>query len=142
IVPEIKGSVNIPVIAAGGITDKEDISKMLALGADGVQMATRFVLSKECTVADSFKNCYLEAEKEDVIIIDSPVGLPGRAIRNTFTDAISRGENPEIDCFDCLKSCSRQYCILEALENSRLGNIEKGIVFSGQNVYKLKEILS
>ncbi len=142
IIPEIKGAVNIPVIAAGGITDKKDISKMLALGADGVQMATRFVLSKECTVADSFKNHYLGAEKEDVVIIESPVGLPGRAIRNTFTDAILRGEKPETDCFDCLKSCSHQYCILEALENSRLGNIDKGIVFSGQNVYKMKEILS
>jgi len=143
IIPEIKGAVNIPVIAAGGITDKKDISKMLALGADGVQMATRFVLSKECTVADSFKNHYLGAEKEDVVIIESPVGLPGRAIRNTFSDAISRGESPDIsNCDDCLKSCSRQYCILEALENSRLGNIDKGIVFSGQNVYKMKEILS
>ena len=142
IVPEIKGPVNIPVIAAGGITDKEDISKMLALGADGVQMATRFVLSKECTVADSFKNHYLGAEKEDVIIIESPVGLPGRAIRNKFSEALSRGEKPDIDCKDCLKSCSHQYCILQALENSRLGNIENGVVFSGKNVYKMKEILS
>ena len=142
IIPEIKGAVSIPVIAAGGITDKEDIGKMLNLGADGVQMATRFVLSKECTVADSFKNHYLGAEKEDVIIIESPVGLPGRAIRNAFSDAISRGESPEFNCTDCLKKCSRQYCILQALENSRQGNIESGVVFSGQNVYKMKEILS
>ncbi len=142
IVPEIKGAVNIPVIAAGGITDKDDISKMFDLGADGVQMATRFVLSKECTVAESFKSHYLGAKKEDVVLIESPVGLPGRAIRNTFSDALSRGESPEIKCFNCLKSCSQKYCILEALENSRLGNIEKGVVFSGQNVYKIKEILS
>lgn len=142
IVPEIKGAVKIPVIAAGGITDKDDIKNMLDLGADGVQMASRFVLSKECTVSDSFKNHYLAAEKEDVVIIESPVGLPGRAIRNTFSEALNRGESPETTCTNCLKSCSRQYCILQALENSRLGNIDKGVVFSGQNVYKMKEILS
>lgn len=142
IVPEIKGAVKIPVIAAGGITDKDDIKNMLDLGADGVQMASRFVLSKECTVSDSFKNHYLAAEKEDVVIIESPVGLPGRAIRNTFSEALNRGESPEITCTNCLKSCSQQYCILQALENSRLGNIDKGVVFSGQNVYKMKEILS
>ncbi len=142
IIPEIKGAVSIPVIAAGGITDRDDISKMLSLGADGVQLASRFVLSKECTVADSFKNHYLTAKKEDVVIIESPVGLPGRAIKNTFSEALTRGESLEINCTGCLKNCSQRYCILEALENSRLGNIEKGVVFSGQNVYKMKEVLT
>lgn len=68
--------------------------------------------------------------------------MPGRAIRNTFSDALARGECPNINCDDCLKTCSRDYCILEALENSRLGKIDQGLVFSGQNVYKIKEILS
>lgn len=142
IVPGIKGSVKIPVIAAGGITDSKDITEMMKLGADGVQMATRFVLSKECTVADSFKAHYLNARENDVVIIKSPVGLPGRAIRNVFSEALARGECPDINCDDCLKACSREYCILEALENSRLGKIDQGIVFSGQNVFKIKEILS
>lgn len=142
IVPEIKSAVKIPVIAAGGITYESDIINMMKLGADGVQMATRFVLSNECTVADSFKNHYLNAREEDVVIIKSPVGLPGRAIRNEFSDALARGESPDINCDDCLKVCSREYCILEALENSRLGNINQGVVFSGQNVYKMNEILS
>lgn len=142
ILPEIKGAVSIPVIAAGGITDKDDIVRMLSLGADGVQMASRFVLSKECSVADSFKNHYLGAKKEDIVIIESPVDLPGRAIRNTFSEALTRGENIKIHCIGCLKNCSQRFCILEALENSRLGNIDKGVVFSGQNVYKMKEIFS
>ncbi len=142
IVPEIKSAVNIPVIAAGGITYENDIVEMMRLGADGVQMATRFVLSKECTVADSFKAHYLNAREEDVVIIKSPVGLPGRAIRNVFSEALARGEHPTINCDNCLKVCSHEYCILEALENSRLGDIDQGVVFSGQNVFKMKEILS
>ncbi len=142
ILPEIKGAVKIPVIAAGGITDGADIAEMMRLGADGVQMATRFVLSKECAVADSFKAHYLSAREEDIVIINSPVGMPGRAIKNIFSEAIGRGESPEIDCDDCLKVCSREYCILAALENSRLGKIDQGLVFSGQNVFKIKEILS
>ncbi len=142
IVPEIKSAVKIPVIAAGGITYENDIVEMMRLGADGVQMATRFVLSKECTVADSFKAHYLNAREEDVVIIKSPVGLPGRAIRNVFSEALARGQSPDINCDDCLKMCSREYCILEALENSRLGHIDRGVVFSGQNVFKIKEILS
>ncbi len=142
ILPEIKGAVNIPVIAAGGITDSSDIETMMHLGADGVQMATRFVLSKECAVAESFKAHYLNANEEDIVIINSPVGLPGRAIRNVFSDSLERGESPDINCDDCLKVCSREYCILEALENSRLGKIDQGIIFSGQNVYKIKEILT
>lgn len=141
IVPEIKGSVKIPVIAAGGITDSKDIKEMMQLGANGVQMATRFVLSEECTVADSFKAHYLNAREEDVVIIKSPVGLPGRAIRNVFSDALARGESPKIKCDNCLKVCSKEYCILEALEHSRLGRIDQGVVFSGKNVFKIKKIL-
>jgi len=141
ILPEIKGAVNIPVIAAGGITGSRDIKDMMRLGADGVQMATRFVLSKECSVAESFKTLYLNAGEEDVVLIKSPVGLPGRAIRNKFSEAISRGEFPDTTCHNCLKACSQEYCILEALENSRLGYIDSGVVFSGQNVFKIKEIL-
>ncbi len=142
IVPEIKGAVKIPVIAAGGITNSSDIVNMMRLGADGIQMATRFVLSKECSVADSYKAHYLKARKEDIVIIKSPVGLPGRAIRNKFSEALNRNEYPDIACNDCLKACSHEYCILEALENSRLGNIDRGVIFSGQNVFKIKDILS
>ena len=143
ILPEIKGAVNIPVFAAGGITDDRDIAEMMHLGADGVQIATRFVLSKECAVAEAFKKHYLNAQEDDVVIINSPVGLPGRAIRNVFSDTIARGEAPKItQCSNCLKVCSREYCILQALDNSRIGKMDQGIVFSGQNVFKIKEVLS
>lgn len=142
IVPEIKGAVSIPVIAAGGMTDAGDIAEMMDLGADGVQLATRFVLSSECTVSDSFKQHYLNARAEDVVIVKSPVGLPGRAIRNAFSESIARGEAPRIEsCNGCLKACSQEYCILQALDNSRTGDIEHGLVFSGQNVFKIKEVL-
>lgn len=142
IVPEVKKAVDIPVIAAGGIVDGYDMAELFALGADGVQMATRFVLSDECTVADSFKQQYLKAKAEDVVVIASPVGMPGRAIRNAFTDKILDHTAPKaIRCDKCLKSCSGDYCIMRALENSRTGKVDQGVVFSGQNVHRIKEIL-
>lgn len=143
ILPEIKAAVKkIPVIAAGGIVDGKDIAEMVRLGADGVQMGTRFVLSEECTVADAFKQTYLNAREEDVVLIKSPVGMPGRAIRNVMSEKLARGEAPKREkCDKCLKVCSKEYCIIKALENSRLGNVDEGIVFSGKNVFKIKEIL-
>jgi len=143
IVPEIVDTVSIPVVAAGGITSGADMAEMIKLGARGVQMATRFVLSKECSVADAFKKMYLNAREEDVVIIKSPVGLPGRALRNPFVNALKRGEAPEPDaCTACLKDCSQEYCIMEALINAREGRVDEGVVFSGKNVFKIKEILS
>ncbi len=143
IVPEIVDTVSIPVVAAGGITSGADMAEMVKLGARGVQMATRFVLSKECSVADAFKKMYLNAREEDVVIIRSPVGLPGRALRNPFVNALKRGEAPEPDaCTACLKDCSQEYCIMEALINAREGRVDEGVVFSGKNVFKIKEILS
>ncbi len=142
ILPEIKKAVKIPVIAAGGIVDGKDMAEMVKLGADGVQMATRFVLSEECSVADEYKEMYLQAREEDIIIIKSPVGLPGRAIKNRFTELIERDEAPEAEeCEACLKNCSKVYCIHQALLNARDGNVDEGLVFTGQNVFKIKEIL-
>jgi NAD(P)H-dependent flavin oxidoreductase YrpB (nitropropane dioxygenase family) len=142
ILPEIVSSVKIPVIAAGGIVDGTGIAKMLKLGASGVQMATRFVLSAECAVADAFKQMYLKATADDVVIIPSPVGMPGRALRNPFVTKVLEGtaEKP-VDCDGCLKVCSRQYCIIKALEYSRTGRVDDGVVFAGKNVYKIKDIL-
>lgn len=143
IVPEIVETVSIPVVAAGGITSGADMAEMFKLGASGVQMATRFVLSEECSVADEFKQMYLNAREEDVVIISSPVGLPGRALRNPFVDALFRKEAPEPDaCTACLKDCSQEYCIMEALTNARDGRVNDGVVFTGKNVFKIKEILS
>lgn len=142
ILPEIKRSVKIPVIAAGGIVDGFDMAEMVKLGADGVQMATRFVLSEECSVADEYKQVYLDAKEEDVVIIKSPVGLPGRAIRNRFTELLQKPQDQEeVKCSACLKDCSHDYCISHALLEARDGRVEQGIVFAGKNVFKIKEIL-
>jgi len=137
---EIVATVKIPVIAAGGIVDGYDIAEMIKMGAAGVQMATRFVLSEECSVADEFKQRYLNAKEEDSVIIKSPVGLPGRALRNSFIDNITNAPEPE-ECQACLKECSGDYCIMQALINARNGLIDSGVVFAGKNVYKIKEIL-
>lgn len=142
--PEVRKVVTkVPLIAAGGITDGYEIGEMLGkYGADGVQMATRFVLTKECDVSDAFKEVYLNARQEDVLLIDSPVGLPGRAIRNRFLDRFHGGENVyDGECKrNCLKKCAHSFCIIDRLDMSRNGNVEDGLVFSGENVWKLKDI--
>lgn len=143
ILPEIKKAVKVPVIAAGGIVDGFGMAEMVKLGANGVQMATRFVLSEECSVADEYKQVYLNAREEDIIIIKSPVGLPGRAVRNRFTELLNRDEDQQdIECSACLKECNHDYCIKQALLNARDGRVDHGLVFAGQNVFKIKEILS
>ncbi|MBO8138376.1 MAG: nitronate monooxygenase [Desulfotomaculum sp.] len=142
ILPEIKEKVKIPVIAAGGIVDGRDMAEIVKLGADGVQMATRFVLSEECTVADEFKQMYLKAKEDDVVLIKSPVGLPGRALKNSFVQAMMKGRAPKPEqCEGCLKECSMDYCIMKALTNSRDGRVNDGVVFAGKNVFKIKDIL-
>ncbi|MHB8156840.1 MAG: NAD(P)H-dependent flavin oxidoreductase [Desulfocucumaceae bacterium] len=143
ILPSIIEAVRIPVLAAGGIVNGEGVAKAFKQGASGIQMATRFVLSKECSVSDLFKKMYLRARPEDVTVIPSPVGLPGRALKNSFVAKLLSGNAPSPEsCDGCLKQCSGQYCIMNALENSRIGKVEDGVVFVGQNVHQIKEILS
>jgi NAD(P)H-dependent flavin oxidoreductase YrpB (nitropropane dioxygenase family) len=144
--PEIRKVVKkVPLIAAGGITDGYELGEMMGkYGADGVQMATRFVLTKECDVSDAFKQAYLNARKEDIVLIESPVGLPGRAIRNRFLHRLRGGESvyDGVCKRNCLKKCSHSYCIIDRLEMSRSGDVDEGLVFSGENVWKLKDIPS
>ncbi len=135
----------VPLIAAGGITNGYEMAEMMdKYGADGIQIASRFVLSKECSVSRQFKEVYLKAEKDDIILVTSPVGLPGRAIRTPFVQKMIRGEDVSSkECkYRCLKKCSYKYCINERLMKALNGNIEEGLVFSGANTYKMKEILS
>ncbi len=146
IFPPIREVVkNIPLIAAGGITNGYEMAEMMdQYGADGIQIASRFVLSKECDVSDNFKQAYLNARKEDIVLTTSPVGLPGRAINTPFLQALKAGKDvsskkcPAV----CLKKCDHHYCITDRLLKSRDGNIEEGLVFSGENTYKMKSILS
>lgn len=144
--PEVRKVVKkVPLIAAGGISDGFEIAEMMGkFGADAVQMATRFVLTKECDVADSFKRAYLDARKEDVVLIDSPVGLPGRALRNRFVDRyFGGGEVFGGECRrGCLKNCTHSFCIVDRLDMSRNGDVDEGLVFSGENVWKIKDIPS
>jgi len=146
IVKEVAKTVKIPVIAAGGIFNGKDIVELLRAGAKGVQMATRFVATKECDVHQKFKELYLKAKKEDVVIVHSPVGLPGRVIKNSFVEKILKGEAPKPDpkkCQGCIGMvCDRSYCILEALENARKGDLENGLVFAGSNVWRINKIVS
>lgn len=137
---------NIPVIAAGGIFSGADIKRFFDLGASGVQMATRFVATEECDVDPAFKEAYVNCRKEDIGIIQSPVGMPGRAIKNTFLKKVALGEKHPSDCpFHCIVTCKQQnspYCIFKALINARKGNFENGFAFIGANGWKVKEIVS
>lgn len=146
IIKETVASIKIPVIAAGGIFNGKDIVEMLRAGAKGVQMATRFVATNECDADRKFKEAYLNAREEDVVIIKSPVGLPGRAIKTTFTEKLLKGEAPEInpaECEGCIGPvCNKNYCILKVLENARKGDLENGLVFAGSNVFKVDKIVS
>jgi len=141
---EEKYEKEIPLIAAGGIYNKEDVEKILKIGYDGVQMSTRFVTTEECDADFNFKNEYINSKKEDINIMDSPVGLPGRAINNEFLKNVEEGMKPKIEkCINCIKKCNykdTKFCISQALINSVEGNIDQGLVFSGENAYKSKRI--
>ena len=137
---------SIPVIAAGGIYTGADIHRFMELGAQGVQMGTRFVATYECDASMEFKEAYLNCKKEDIVIIDSPVGLPGRAIRNKFLERVSSGVKETFKCpWKCLKSCDFKnvsYCIALALTNAKKGNLEEGFAFAGTNAYRVDKIIS
>ena len=136
----------IPVIAAGGIYTGADIHKFLQLGAQGVQMATRFVATHECDASMEFKKAYIRCKKEELIIIDSPVGMPGRAIQNKYLKDVSAGIKKPFKCpWKCLKTCdfkNSPYCIALALTNAKKGNLEKGFAFAGANAYRIDKIIS
>lgn len=136
----------IPVIVAGGVFTGSDIARMMKLGADGVQMATRFVTTHECDVADEYKQAYLNATEEDVTIIESPVGLPGKVIRSKFVERIMAGEKINFSCpYRCLRTCNPakvNYCIADALLNAAEGNMEEGFAMCGSNVHRIDKIVS
>lgn len=145
ILKEIKESgVKLPLIAAGGVFTGEDIVKMMRAGAAGVQMATRFVSTEECDADIKFKQAHINATKDDVVIIRSPVGLPGRAVRTPFVDKVLAGTAPKAlpeECRGCIGPvCDKSYCILKALEAARRGDLDNGLVFAGSNVWRVKEI--
>lgn len=143
---EDKYNVSIPVIAAGGIYTGQNIFDIMKLGASGVQMGTRFVTTTECDASDAFKNTYIDAKSEDIEIIKSPVGMPGRAIGNSFIEKVKMGYKHPIHCpFKCIKTCevsSSPYCIITALFNAFKGNLKGGFAFAGSNAYLAEKITS
>jgi len=142
---EDKYNKEIPVIAGGGIYTGKDIYNILKTGAKGIQMGTRFVGTFECDAHEDFKKKYLECKEEDIVIINSPVGLPGRAINNDFLKNVDSNKN-KIKCpWVCLKSCNVQtahYCIGLALANAKKGDLDHGFAFSGANAYRVNKIVS
>jgi NAD(P)H-dependent flavin oxidoreductase YrpB (nitropropane dioxygenase family) len=137
---------NVPVIAAGGIYTGADIHKFMQLGAQGVQMGTRFVATHECDASQVFKDAYVNCKKENIVIIDSPVGLPGRAISDKFLQRVSSGIKETFKCpWKCLKSCDFRnvpYCIALALTKAKKGDLENGFAFAGANAYRVDKIIS
>ncbi len=136
----------IPVIAAGGIYTGADIRDYLDRGASGVQMATRFVGTEECDASPEFKKAYLEAGPDDMVIIKSPVGMPGRAIRNQFIEDVGAGKKKPFRCpYHCIVTCDQQkspYCIALALTSALRGRLKHGFAFAGSNAYRVKRIVS
>ncbi|MFR9523012.1 MAG: nitronate monooxygenase family protein [Rikenellaceae bacterium] len=139
-------AVKIPVIAAGGIYTKEDIEHILSLGASGVQLGSRFVTTHECDASHDFKQIYLDATESDIEIIQSPVGMPGRAIKNSFLDKVRQGIKQPKSCpFNCIKTCdiSRSpYCIVSALYQAFRGNLTHGYAFAGSNAWRADKLIS
>lgn len=137
---------HIPVIAGGGIYTGEDIYKIMELGAEGVQMGTRFVATEECDASEAFKQSYVDASPSDIEIIQSPVGMPGRALHSSFLERVREGlKRPKSCPFNCIKTCDvtrSPYCIMLALYNAFLGKLENGYAFCGANAWRTEKILS
>lgn len=137
---------DVPVIAAGGIWDRADVMHALAQGADAVQMASRFVATEECDAAESFKQAYLDCRQEDIGLVMSPAGLPGRAIVRNHTAIVNFDQaNGTVCSTGCLKKCTfketgERFCIVRALDRAQRGDVETGLIFCGTNAYKAERI--
>ncbi len=142
---EEKFQRKIPVIFGGGVFDRKDIDHYLSLGLSGVQMATRFVATHECDAAPEFKQMYVNAQKEDITLVNSPVHMVGRAIANPFVKHISKERLPPDVCFHCLKTCdprTTQYCISMALIRAVRGDVDHALIFCGANAWRVDRIMS
>ncbi|MBQ9123634.1 MAG: nitronate monooxygenase [Lachnospiraceae bacterium] len=135
----------IPVAVAGGIYTREDAEHAIALGADAVQMGTRFVTTYECDASAEYKEAYIQAKKEDIILVKSPVGMPGRALNNEFMKKVKESRIPCTKCHQCVSTCdpsSTPYCITDALVNAAKGKIENALIFCGSNAYRATKLES
>lgn len=139
---EEKYGTKIPIIAAGGIHDGHDMADLMKIGADGVQIATRFIATNECDASDEYKELIVSSQKEDIVRVESPAGLPGRAIKNFLTKTLEKQRMKVSYCVDCLKTCKKvgiPYCITEQLGNSASGD-GNGLIFTGAKAYLIDKI--
>lgn len=140
-----KHEKHIPIVVAGGIFDSGDVSHALSLGAEGVQVASRFVATYECDASEAYKQAYIWADEEDLEIVQSPVGMPGRALRNRFIQRVEEMREPITRCYQCLQHCNPAnvpYCITKALVNAVEGDLDHGLIFCGANVGRIKQMMS
>lgn len=140
---ELANTEDIPVFVAGGVYTREDLLHYRTMGAAGVQMATRFVTTYECDASDAYKQAYLDASLEDIEIVSSPVGMPGRAIHNAFLERVQKGERFLSPCKQCITTCDpavTPYCITQALINAVEGRVQDGLLFCGENAYRSDHI--
>lgn len=142
LIPDIRAAVKLPVIAAGGVLSGQDVVDLINMGANGVQMGSRFAASEEANGAPALKEYYLKSKPEDVVVIHSPVGLPGRAVRTPFTAKVLEGPVPPTVCDACLKACKHNFCIIRALIRAQQGDVETGLVFTGERLPTIKSIMS
>lgn len=142
LIEPIRAAVKIPVIAAGGVLSGKDIADMFKMGANGVQLGSRFAASLESNAAPTLKEYYLKSKADDVVVIHSPVGLPGRAVRTPFSKKVMQGPVPPKVCDACLKACKHNFCIVRALTRAQQGDVETGLVFTGEFMPRIKKILS
>lgn len=138
-----KYGVTIPVVTAGGIYDHDDVMRQMELGADGVQVATRFVTTEECDAPMAYKQAYIQAKQEDIVITKSPVGMPGRAIKNPFLEQVGNGRIKIDHCYQCLEKCDQAkipYCITRALVNAAEGDTDHALLFCGSNAFRAEKM--
>lgn len=141
LIEPIRAAVKLPVIAAGGVLSGKDIFEMFRKGANGVQLGSRFAASLESNAAPTLKEYYLKSKADDVVVIHSPVGLPGRAVRTPFSKIIMEKKVPPKVCDSCLKACNHRFCIIRALTRAQQGDVETGLVFTGEFMPRIKKIL-
>ncbi len=144
ILSEVKKTVSLPLIAAGTVVNGYDLVKMLRLGADAVQIGSRFAATHESSASPAMKEAYVKCNRpEDIVIIQSSVGYPGQAIRNPFSQSIldDTVPRPEV-CTNCLKKCTKRFCLSQALIRAQQGDGENGLIFAGQNMLRVKSIVS
>ncbi len=142
---EEKYGRKIPVVAAGGIFSGKDIAEFISIGASGVQMGTRFVATEECDANINFKEAYVHSKEGDVQLVQSPVGMPGRAIRNKLIEQVEKGRVPVTKCYNCLQPCNPKetpYCISTALIKAVKGELDEGLIFAGSNAHRINKIVT